>query len=58
MECQDCKCEDNTVRERLCPYDQVVLNEHTSVTICNKCYDKRESQIITSTEKSNEKSRD
>ena len=47
--CIDCGVIDGTVRDRLCPYDQVILNEHASVVICNKCYNKREEQITVMT---------
>jgi len=44
-ECEDCKLEKEDVRRRLCPYAQVILNEHINCDICDDCFNKREANI-------------
>lgn len=41
LECEDCHCKSEDVREVICPYTLAIYNEDASVALCDKCYAER-----------------
>ena len=56
--CEDCGSNDSSVRVRFCPYFKVVLNEDILITICDECFNKRESSISNPNKESEDDNRE
>ena len=45
LECEDCHCQDSTVTETTCPYQEEVNGITENVTLCSSCYNNRAANI-------------